>query len=84
VRAGAARELYEETGLIAIIGEPVWVATNTHDPEKVTIGIWFAGELTGGMLVAGDDADDVGWFPLDELPPLAFDTDRAYIGSLSA
>ena len=82
VRAGAARELFEETGLIATVGEPVWVATNTHDPAKVTIGIWFAGELTGGVLAAGDDADDVGWFGLGELPPLAFDTDKAYIASL--
>lgn len=82
VRAGAARELFEETGLVATIGEPVWVATNTHDPAKVTVGIWFAGERTGGVLAAGDDADDVGWFQLEELPPLAFDTDKAYIASL--
>lgn len=82
VRAGAARELREETGLVAEIGAPVWVATNTHDPAKVTVGIWFAGSQIGGELAAGDDADDVGWFDLDELPPLAFDTDKAYIASL--
>jgi ADP-ribose pyrophosphatase YjhB (NUDIX family) len=82
VRSGAARELLEETGLTAVIGEPVWVATNTHDPAKVTVGIWFAGVQTGGELAAGDDADDVGWFYLDDLPRLAFDTDIAYIASL--
>lgn len=82
VRVGAARELLEETGLIAEIGAPVWVATNTHDPAKVTVGIWFAGDRLGGTLIAGDDADDVGWFHLDDLPPLAFDTDKAYIASL--
>lgn len=82
VRAGAARELLEETGLVAEVGAPVWVATNTHDPAKVTVGIWFSGFRTGGELAAGDDADDVGWFGLDELPPLAFDTDKAYIASL--
>lgn len=82
VRSGAARELLEETGLVATIGDPAWVATNTHDPAKITVGIWFTGELVGGTLAAGDDADDVGWFDLNELPPLAFDTDKAYIASL--
>lgn len=82
VRAGAARELLEETGLTAEIGAPVWVATNFHDSAKVTVGIWFAGTVTGGELCAGDDADDVGWFDLTELPPLAFETDAAYIASL--
>jgi ADP-ribose pyrophosphatase YjhB (NUDIX family) len=84
VRAGAARELLEETGLEAEIGAPVWVATNTHDPAKVTVGIWFEGRQIDGVLEAGDDADDVGWFHLDDLPPLAFDTDRAYIASLDS
>ncbi len=79
VRAAAARELEEETGLVAEIGEPVFVASNFHDPAKLTVGIWFEGRVVGGELHAGDDADDVGFFPLDDLPPLAFDTDRALI-----
>ncbi|NND03732.1 MAG: NUDIX domain-containing protein [Acidimicrobiia bacterium] len=82
VRSGAARELREETGLVANVGDPVWVATNFHDPSKVTVGIWFAGSVVGGTLQAGDDAVEVGWFSLDELPPLAFDTDAAFIASL--
>ena len=82
VRAGAARELVEETGLEAEVGEPVWVATNFHDPAKVTVGIWFAGRVTGGVLRAGDDAAEVGWFDLEDLPPMAFETDVAYLASL--
>ena len=39
--------------------------------------VWFHGTVAGGELVAGDDADEVGWFPLDDLPPLAFPTDAA-------
>lgn len=82
VRDGAVRELREETGLTADIGRPVWVATNFHDPSKVTVGIWFDATVTGGELAAGDDAVEVGWFDLDHLPAMAFETDEAYIASL--
>lgn len=83
VRAAAARELHEETGLIAHIGEVVHVASNFHDPAKLTVGIWFNGSITGGDLEAGDDADEVGWFSIDALPPLAFETDEALIARLA-
>jgi 8-oxo-dGTP diphosphatase len=82
IRAAAARELREETGLIADIGDVVWVASNFHDPSKLTVGVWFEGAVTGGALAAGDDATAAGFFALDELPPLAFDTDVAYLRSL--
>ena len=82
VREAAARELLEETGLIADIGDVLFVASNFHDPEKLTVGTWFAATVTGGELIAGDDADAVGWFPLNDLPPLAFETDEALIGRL--
>jgi 8-oxo-dGTP diphosphatase len=82
VRKAAARELSEETGLVAEVGEVVWVASNFHDPAKLTVGIWFTGVVTGGSLQAGDDADEAAFFALDDLPPLAFDTDVAYLRSL--
>jgi len=82
VRAAAARELQEETGLVADVGEVVWVASNFHDPAKLTVGVWFAGKVVGGTLHAGDDASDARFFPTDDLPPLAFETDVAYLQSL--
>jgi ADP-ribose pyrophosphatase YjhB (NUDIX family) len=82
VREAAARELYEETGVVADVGDPVYVATNFHDPEKVTVGIWFEGRAVQGEPVAGDDAVDVGWFALTDLPPLAFETDEALLSRL--
>lgn len=82
VRAAAARELEEETGLVAEVGEPVWVASNFHDPVKLTVGVWFAGTVVGGTLRAGDDASDARFFRTDQLPSLAFETDAAYLRSL--
>jgi len=83
IRAAAARELLEETGLVAEIGEAVFVASNFHDPAKLTVGVWFDGTVTGGTLQAGDDAEEVGWFALDDLPELAFDTDRVLLSGLA-
>ncbi len=82
IREAAARELREETGLEVVVGEPVFVASNFHDPHKLTVGIWFDGVVTGGTLEAGDDAEEADFFSLDELPPLAFETDEALIARL--
>ena len=79
VREAGARELLEETGLLVEVGHPVFVATNFHDPLKVSVCIWFAGTVVGGDQAPGSDAVDLGWFALDELPDLAFDTDAALI-----
>ncbi len=84
IREAAARELEEETGLTAEVGDVVWIASNFHDPAKLTVGVWFSGTITGGDLVAGDDADRAEYFALDHLPPLAFDTDKAYLRTLGA
>jgi ADP-ribose pyrophosphatase YjhB (NUDIX family) len=83
IREAAARELLEETGLVAEVGAVVHVASNFHDPEKLTVGIWFAGRVVGGSLRAGDDADDARFFALDDLPPLAFETDAAFLEGLA-
>ena len=83
VRAGAAREVVEETGLEVEVGRVLWVASNFHDPAKMTVGIWFDATVVGGELRAGDDAVEAGFFPLDDLPDLAFETDAELIASLT-
>ena len=84
IRAAAARELQEETGLIAEVGDAIFVASNFHDPGKLTVGIWFEGTVVDGTLEPGDDADDAEFFALDDLPPLAFETDAALVARLRA
>jgi 8-oxo-dGTP diphosphatase len=85
VRAAAAREAREESGLDVVVGEPLQVASNFHDPEKPTVGIWFAATLVdpGARPVAGDDAVAVGWFDPAAPPPLAFPTDAALLARLA-
>lgn len=82
IRAAARRELEEETGLVAEIGEVLQVASNFHDPAKPTLGVWFAAVVVGGSLQPGDDADDAAFFSLEGLPALAFPTDEALLDRL--
>lgn len=82
VRSAAARELAEETGLVAEIGEVLQVASNFHDPAKPTVGIWFAARVVGGRLRPGDDAPEAAFFSLDALPELAFPTDEVLLAQL--
>ena len=83
VREAGARELLEETGLEVEVGDVIQVVTNFHDPAKLAVGIWFEGRVVGGSLEAGDDAEEAAWFRLEDLPELAFDTDRALIDRLA-
>jgi len=85
IRAAAAREAREEAGVEVTIGDPVYVETNLHQPEKPTVGIWFDATLVDPQAtpVAGDDAIAVGWFDPVTPPPLAFPTDATLLQKLT-
>lgn len=72
----ARRELREETGLritklrqVGAFGDP------RRDPRGWTISVAYVAEVPerAHRLKAADDAKNVGWFPVDALPKLAFD-----------
>ena len=72
------RELEEETGLV--VSEMYQFFTFDaiyRDPRHRTISVVHYVFLDSpGTLKAGDDAKNAAWFPLDELPELAFDHEQ--------
>jgi 8-oxo-dGTP diphosphatase len=69
------RELEEETGLKLTAMEQFRVFDAPgRDPRHRTISVVFYAFLPEvGAVKGGDDASAAGWFPLNDLPPLAFD-----------
>jgi 8-oxo-dGTP diphosphatase len=75
-RDAARRELDEETGVImhsdfieiGAFHEP------GRDPRGRYVTVAYRADLEWGVIpFAGDDAVEARWWPLDALPPLAFD-----------
>jgi ADP-ribose pyrophosphatase YjhB (NUDIX family) len=68
----ARRECLEETGLqVKIIQLLELISGREHD-HGADIVLVYRAEIIGGFLQAGDDADQVGFFSLNDLPQLAF------------
>ena len=73
-REGALRELREETALEAsAIGELGVFSDPSRDPRERVITIAFYALVKPSKVQGGDDADEAAWFPIDDLPQLAFD-----------
>lgn len=78
----AERECLEETGLEVRVTGLVDVFAGREHPRGADIVIVYTAEVTGGALQCGDDADDAGFFSLDHLPPLAFETTQRVLDRL--
>ena len=71
---GAKRELYEETGLKdAYIHQFHAFSDPNRDPRERVITIAYYALVRISEVKGGDDAAKAQWFPIDALPPLAFD-----------
>lgn len=65
LRDAARREVLEETGIVVVVGEVLWVG-EVIEGEHHLVLIDFSGERQGGSLAAGDDADEARWVPLSQ------------------
>ena len=72
----ARRELREETGIVTAVLEQVYTAGDPgRDPRSWTVSVVYLAQVHPAEVKpeAADDAAEVAWYPLDELPVLAFD-----------
>ena len=72
----ALRELYEEAGVRNVFLEQLYTFGDPkRDPRGRVITVAYYALIASGKLslVAGADAAEAQWFPVSDLPPLAFD-----------
>jgi len=72
----AQREAREETGLEVEVGQLIGLFSDAGNPVVVAA---YAATETGGILAPGPESLEVGYFPLEGLPPLAFPSDEQII-----
>jgi ADP-ribose pyrophosphatase YjhB (NUDIX family) len=73
VEKAAAREVWEETGLVVETDDLIGLFSESGDPVMVAV---YAARETGGTMEAGPEALEVEFFSIDALPELAFPRDR--------
>ena len=85
VRDTAVREVREETGLEVELTDLFAVESGVLPPDIPVLVIFYLARETGGKMTAGDDADDVGFFALNDLPgPIAFAAHRRVLARLNS
>jgi len=77
------RECLEETGLVVRVSGLLDVIGGQEHPRGAHILIVYRAEALAGEMRAGDDVDQIGFFSLDKLPPLAFSTTQKILAHLT-
>jgi 8-oxo-dGTP diphosphatase len=72
----AVRECREETGLEVEVADLLDVIAGREHEHGASIVVIYRARVVGGELRADDDVDQVAFFALNELPPLAFRATR--------
>jgi len=75
----AQRECYEETGLQVRVTALLDLLFGKEHERGADFVILYRGEVEGGQLAPGDDAQDVGFFGSERLPLIAFNATRKAI-----
>ena len=75
----ALRELEEETGLNGKIEMLLGATANPSAQYDTVLMVGYLVKNFSGDLKAGDDASDVAYFQLSELPEVAFESHREFI-----
>jgi ADP-ribose pyrophosphatase YjhB (NUDIX family) len=70
----ARREALEETGLAVVVEGLLGAYHYTDDPRGAGILLVYQARCEAGAPVAGDDADNVGFFAPEALPPISHHT----------
>ena len=79
IEGAALRELKEETGVEGRITQLVDVSSDKIPYYGELLVVTFEAEKIGGEELAGDDALDCSYFPVMNLPKLAFDSQERVI-----
>jgi len=70
----ARRELVEETELSNVFLEQLYTFSRVdRDPRERVVSVAYFALVRSSALRAGSDADDAAWFPVHDVPRLAFD-----------
>ena len=81
----AKRELLEETGIkVGHVEQCGAFADVDRDPRDRIVTIAYYALIDKTEAVAADDAQKAEWFPIDSMPPLAFDHDKILQAALKA
>ncbi len=82
--AAAQRECLEETGLTTELDGLFDLLTGREHIRGSDIFIVYRAHVLSGTLAAADDVDQVAWFPLDDLPVLAFESTKRLLDKARA